>query len=77
LAVIVNLIGSTKTGGGNNVECIVDKRKYERGIEISDDEFDAVNIKPHKFHVNGTTRLCLVQRKEKINSCKVYILTVP
>jgi hypothetical protein len=27
--------------------------------------------------VNGTTRLCLVQRKEKINSCKVYIFTVP
>jgi hypothetical protein len=50
LAVVVNLIGSTKIGGGNNVECIIDRRKYERGIEISDDELDAVNIKPHKFH---------------------------
>jgi hypothetical protein len=50
LAVIVNLIGSTKIGDGNNVECIIDKHKYERGIEISDDEFNAINIKPHKFH---------------------------
>jgi hypothetical protein len=50
LALIVNLIGSAKIGGGKNVECVIDKRKYERGIEVSDEEFDAVNIKPHKFH---------------------------
>jgi transposase len=50
LAVIVNLIGSTKIGGGNKVDCVIDKNKYERGIEISDEEFDAINIKYHKFH---------------------------
>ena len=50
LALIVNLIGSTKTGGGNKVDCVVDKNKYERGIEISDEEYDAINIKNHKFH---------------------------
>jgi hypothetical protein len=50
LALIVNLIGSTKRCREKKVECVIDKRKYERGIEISDEEFDAVNIKPHKFH---------------------------
>jgi len=50
LALIVNLIGSTKIGGGNKVDCIVDKRTYERSIEISDDEFEAIKIKNHKFH---------------------------
>jgi len=50
LALIVNLIGSTKIGGGNKVDCVIDKKKYERGIEISDEEYDAINIKNHKFH---------------------------
>jgi hypothetical protein len=50
LALIVNLIGSTKIGDGNKVECVIDRHKYERGIEISDEEFDAINIKHHKFH---------------------------
>jgi len=50
LALIVNLIGSTKIGEGNKVECVIDRHKYERGIEISEEEFDAINIKHHKFH---------------------------
>jgi hypothetical protein len=63
LALIVNLIGSTKTGDGNNVECVIDKRKYECGIEISDEEFDAVNIKPHKFH--GEWNYTIIPRLKK------------
>ena len=50
LAVIVSLTGSTRKGAGNKVECVIDKNKYERGVEISDEEFDAINIKYHKFH---------------------------
>jgi hypothetical protein len=50
LSLIVNLIGSTKIGDGNKVDCVIDKNKYERGIEISDEEYDAINIKNHKFH---------------------------
>ena len=50
LALIVNLIGSTKIGDGNKVECVIDRHKYERGVEISDEEFGAINIKHHKFH---------------------------
>ena len=49
LALIVNLISSTKIGG-NKVECVIDKDSYERGIEISDEEYEAINIKNHKFH---------------------------
>jgi hypothetical protein len=49
LALIVNLIGSTKIGG-NKVDCVIDKHKYQRGLEISDEEFEAINIKQHKFH---------------------------
>ena len=50
LALIVNLIGSTKIGSGKKVECVIDSHRYERGIEISDEEFEAINIKQHAFH---------------------------
>ena len=50
LALIVNLIGSTKIGGGNKVDCIVDKRTYERSKEIADGELESIHIKNHKFH---------------------------
>jgi len=49
LALIINLIGSTKIGE-NKIDCVIDKNKYERGIEVSGEEYDALNIKYHKFH---------------------------
>jgi len=65
LALIVNLIGSTKIGGGNKVDCVIDKNKYERGIEISDEEYNTINIKNHKFHGewNYTIKPKLKRRK--------------
>ena len=50
LAVIVSLIGSTTTDKGLKVDCVVDDGEYERGVEITDEEFDSIVIKPHKFH---------------------------
>jgi hypothetical protein len=49
-AVIVNLIGSTKTKTGLTVDCVVDDGEYENGIDVTDEEFKAIKIKPHKFH---------------------------
>ena len=49
LAVIVSLIGSTATDNGLRVDCVVDDSEYERGVEVSDEEFDSIKIKPHKF----------------------------
>ena len=50
LAVIVSLIGSTKTSKGLTVDCVVDSNSYEKGIKVSDDALDAVNIFKHLFH---------------------------
>ena len=50
LAVIVSLIGSTKTSKGLTVDCIVDANSYEKGIKVSDKELDNVNIYNHLFH---------------------------
>ncbi len=40
----VNLIGSTTTKKGLTVKCVVDRRVYEKGLKISDEEKDKINI---------------------------------
>jgi hypothetical protein len=48
--VIVNLIGATKTASGLRVKARLDKRKYPLGVEVSDDELNALNMARHPFH---------------------------
>lgn len=50
LAVIVNLISSTTTDSGLTVQCVVDPNQYERGIKISDNELNAVNMQEDVWH---------------------------
>jgi hypothetical protein len=49
-AVIVNLIGSTKTATGLRIEAELDTNSYEAGIKVSDDDLAAVKMKKHRFH---------------------------
>jgi hypothetical protein len=44
------LTGSTKTESGLQVDCVIDDNEYARGVEVSEDEFNAINIKEHTFH---------------------------
>jgi hypothetical protein len=67
MAVIVNLIGSTKTKTGLSVDCVVDGGVYEKGVEVSDEEFKAIKIKPHKFH--GEWNYTILPQK-KSDQCK-------
>ena len=48
--VVVNLIGSTKTKSGLRVKARLDKRKYPKGVEVSDEEMKAIKLTRHKFH---------------------------
>ncbi len=48
--VVVNLIGSTKTKSGLRVKARLDKRKYPLGIQVSDEEMEAIKLTRHKFH---------------------------
>lgn len=50
LAIIISLIGSTTTKGGLRVKCGLDTNEYEKGIKVSDEEFEALNISMHEFH---------------------------
>ena len=48
--VVVALIGSTQTETGLEVHATLDEREYKKGIKVSDDDYNAINLKPHKFH---------------------------
>ena len=49
-AVIITLISATKTDTGLTVECVLDNNIYKTKIKVSDEEYEALNIKRHKFH---------------------------
>lgn len=48
--VVVNLISSTTTIKGLKVESELDVNKYEKGIKISDEDFNTINIRRDSFH---------------------------
>lgn len=48
--IVVQLIGSTRTATGLTVHATLDANDYPKGLQVSDDEFQALNIKPGKFH---------------------------
>jgi len=50
LAVIVNLIASTRTQEGLRVRCELDKGQYPKGQEISDEQMAQIRLAPHRFH---------------------------
>ena len=47
---IISLISSTETNNGLKIKAILDKTVYEKGIKISDGEFNSLNIYKYKFH---------------------------
>lgn len=48
--VIVDLIGATTTNSGLEVHCELDTNAYPKGIAVSDEEFNAINITRAEFH---------------------------
>lgn len=48
--VVVNLIGATKTRKGLKVKAILDENLYKKGIKITEEQFENVNIFRHAFH---------------------------
>ena len=49
-ATIVNLISATKNKAGLEVRCLLDTKKYLKGIKISNDQMARLNILPDAFH---------------------------
>ena len=49
-AVVVNLIGNTRTEAGLEIHAELDENTYPTGIKVTDEELAEVQIKKHKFH---------------------------
>ncbi len=49
-SIIVNLIASTKTTTGLQVNADIDTGIYQTGIKVSKEEFDSLNLHRHEFH---------------------------
>ena len=50
LAVIVNMIASTRTQEGLRVRCELDKGRYPKGQEVSNEQMAQLCLAPHRFH---------------------------
>ena len=48
--VIVNLISNTTTATGLEIRAEMDKKTYEKGIKISDEEFKTLKLRECSFH---------------------------
>ncbi len=48
--VIVNLIGKTTSKTGLKVRAALDRREYETGLTVTDEQLARVNCTPHEFH---------------------------
>jgi hypothetical protein len=48
--VIVQLISNTTTKSGLKVQCGIDKKTYEKGLKISDEQLEELNITRNEFH---------------------------
>jgi Rhodopirellula transposase DDE domain len=50
LEILVQLIGSTRTGEGLEVHAWLDEKQYRKGRKVPDCELDELYIKPNAFH---------------------------
>jgi hypothetical protein len=50
LAVIVNLIGATRTAAGLRVRCELGRGAYPKGQDVSDAQMAKLHLVPHAFH---------------------------
>ena len=48
--IIINLIASTKTKTGLSVKARLDKKTYKKGIVVTENEMEKINLSKHSFH---------------------------
>jgi hypothetical protein len=63
LAVIVNLIGATRTTTGLRVRCELDRGTYPKGRAVSDAQLAALRLTPHRFHGDWNYTIHPVRRR--------------
>jgi len=57
-SVIINLIGATKTTKGLSISCVLDDAEYHKGVVVSEEQFEAINLLNHSFHGEWNYTIC-------------------
>lgn len=57
-ATVINSIISTTTETGLKVYARIDKRKYAKGIKVTDEELSQINIQREDFHGEWNYTIC-------------------
>lgn len=70
LAVIVSLIGSTRTATGLKVRCELDTGRYPEGQKITDQQMASLNLTPDTFHGDWNYTMRPRQRLARAKSLK-------
>lgn len=60
-SVIVNLIGSTRTSKGLSIRCVLDENVYEKGINVTDEEFNSITLVNDDFHGDWNYLICHIK----------------
>ena len=47
---VIELIGNTKTETGLEIRAVPDENFYEKGIRVSDEEMEMINLEKSDFH---------------------------
>ena len=52
LQAVINLINSVKTKKGLTVQAELDQNSYEKGVKVSEEQMQKINIHKHEFQGN-------------------------
>lgn len=64
-ATVVDLITNTRTKTGLHIEAALDERTYEKGVKVTDEEMERLNLYQESFHGEWNYRLEPRRRKVK------------
>ena len=64
LAVIVNLIGSTRTAAGLRVRCELDRGAYPKGQDVTDAQMATLKLVPYRFHGDWNYTIHPMRRRQ-------------
>jgi hypothetical protein len=67
---VVELIGATTAKTGLKVECVLDTRTYEKGIQVSDAEMEKLNIAGDDFHPEWNYSISPRQSGEEVRDMR-------
>ncbi|MBI4730050.1 MAG: hypothetical protein HY775_11230 [Acidobacteria bacterium] len=63
---VVNLIAGTRTKTGLKIKALLDERTYEKGVKVTDEELDRVQVSRHRTFPDWNYTIPPHQRARRI-----------